>query len=101
MYEIGVSAHFTASHRLRGPFGLATERHSHRYRVDVWARGPALDENGTLCDLAALQHVVDGCALALHHRDLDDLPPFHERNSTAEHLARYLFDVVTRELRAP
>ncbi len=94
MYEIGVTTHFTATHRLRGPFGPATSPHGHQYRVDVAVRGPVLDKYGTLSDIAVLQRAVDDCALTLNDQDLDDLTPFQDRNSTAENVARYLFDAI-------
>jgi 6-pyruvoyltetrahydropterin/6-carboxytetrahydropterin synthase len=94
MYEIGATTRFEAIHRLRGPFGPATERHGHHYRVDAIARGPNLNEHGTLCDVAMLQAALDSCARDLNGRDLDELPVFVDRNSSAENVARYLFDSI-------
>jgi 6-pyruvoyltetrahydropterin/6-carboxytetrahydropterin synthase len=101
MYEIGVSATFEAIHRLRGPFGPATERHGHHYRVDAIARGPTLDEHDALCDVAMLQTMLNSCARDLNGHDLDELPIFTDRNSTAENVAHYLFDTIAKRLAAP
>ena len=98
MYEVGVVAQFEAAHRLRGDFGPATRMHGHTYRVEVIARGPALRDDGTLCDLGVLQQAVDEEARALHYRDLDELAAFAGRNTTAEAVARHLFDVVAARL---
>jgi 6-pyruvoyltetrahydropterin/6-carboxytetrahydropterin synthase len=101
MYEIGVTATFEAIHRLRGPFGPATERHGHHYRVDAIAHGPVLDEHGALCDAAMLQTALNSCARDLHGRDLDELPAFADRNSTAENVAHFLFDAIASHFAAP
>ena len=99
MYEIGVVAQFEAAHRLRGDFGPATRLHGHTYRVDVTARGPALRDDGTLCDLGVLQQAVDNAVRALHYRDLDELDAFAGRNTTAEAVARYIHDQVAPHLK--
>jgi 6-pyruvoyltetrahydropterin/6-carboxytetrahydropterin synthase len=98
MYEIGVVAQFEAAHRLRGDFGPATRAHGHTYRVEVTVRGPALREDGTLCDLGILQQAVDAAVRALHYRDLDELDAFAGRNTTAEAVARHIHDQVAPTL---
>ena len=98
MYEIGVVAQFEAAHRLRGDFGPATRVHGHTYRVEVTARGPNLRDDGTLCDLGILQQAVDEAVGALHYRDLDELEAFSGRNSTAEAVARHIYDRVAPRL---
>jgi 6-pyruvoyltetrahydropterin/6-carboxytetrahydropterin synthase len=59
-----------------------------------------LGEDGTLGDVAVLQAIVDECTLALHQRDLDDLPPFQGRNSTAENVARHVYDQVGQRIQS-
>lgn len=94
MFEIGVVAEFEAAHRLVGDFGPATRRHGHTYRVEVVARGEGLAPDGTLANLAALQDAVRETTAALHYRDLDELPWFNDRNTTAEVVSRHIFDDV-------
>lgn len=99
MFEVGVIERFEAAHRLKGDFGPATRTHGHTYRVEVTVRGPALRADGTLCDIAMLQATVRRELDELHFRDLDDLPAFAGRNSTAETVAAHLFDRVKAALR--
>ena len=99
MYEIGVVAQFEAAHRLRGDFGPATRPHGHTCRVEVTVSGAALRDDGTLCDLGVLQQAVDVAVRALHYRDLDDLDAFAGRNTTAEAVARHIFDQVAPQLK--
>src|ERR671923_2830479 len=94
MFEVGVVAQFEAAHRLRGDFGPATRRHGHTYRVEVAVRGATLRDDGTLCDIGMLQGLVGEVVRRLHFRDLDELEPFTERNSTAEGVALYLAEQI-------
>lgn len=97
-FEVGVVTHFEAAHRLQGDFGPATRTHGHTYRVEVSVAGPRLREDGTLCDLGLLQPAVEDAVRALHYQDLDALPAFVGRNSTAEQVARYVADQVAPRL---
>ncbi len=98
VFEIGVVAQFEAAHSLRGDFGPASRRHGHTYRVEVGARGASLREDGTLCDISLLQRAVQEATASLHYRDLNELRPFEAINSTAEAVARWLFEQVVPHL---
>ncbi len=98
MFEVGVVAQFEAAHRLRGDLGPATRLHGHTYRVEVAARGPALRADGTLCDVGMLQGAVQEVVGALHYRELDELPQFAGFNTTAEVVARYLWQELASRL---
>ncbi len=91
MFEIGVVTQFEAAHHLNGDFGPATRLHGHTYRVEVSVRGPLLREDGTLCDLATLSDAAQEAVNQLHYHNLDELPTFEGKNSTAEVVAQLLF----------
>lgn len=95
MYEIGIVAQFEAAHRLKGDFGPATRTHGHTYRVEVAVRGPGLKADSTLSDISVLQGAVQDVTSTLHYRDLDELPAFIGRITTAEVVARHIFDEVS------
>jgi len=94
MFEVGVRAGFEATHRLRGDFGSATQRHGHAYRVEAAVRGPALSEDGTLVDVGLLRRLLDEAVGPLHGRGLDTLEVFQGQNTTAEVVAHHLFEVL-------
>ncbi|HEY8475554.1 MAG TPA: 6-carboxytetrahydropterin synthase [Chloroflexota bacterium] len=98
MFEVGVVAHFEAAHRLRGAFGPATRLHGHTYRVEVRVAGEALQPDGTLCDLGALRQVVEEVVGTLRYRDLDEVELFAGQNTTAEVVARAIFEAVAMRL---
>jgi 6-pyruvoyltetrahydropterin/6-carboxytetrahydropterin synthase len=89
-FEVGVMAHFRASHALRGDFGPATVPHEHDYRVEAIVRGSALRPDGTLCDIAVLERALGDAVAELRGASLDALPAFRRRNSTAEEVAAHL-----------
>ena len=101
MYEVGVVARFGATHALRGDFGPASVPHGHAYRVEVAARGPALRDDGTLCDIGRLRTVVADVLAELDGRDLDETAVFGGRNTTAEAVAEMLCRRVAEALREP
>jgi 6-pyruvoyltetrahydropterin/6-carboxytetrahydropterin synthase len=94
MFEVGVHAEFSATHRLRGDFGASTQPHGHAYRVEAVVRGPALGPDGTLLDVEALRRLLDDALSPLAGRDLDTVPGLRGLNTTAEVVARYLFDAL-------
>jgi 6-pyruvoyltetrahydropterin/6-carboxytetrahydropterin synthase len=90
MYEVGVVEQFEAAHTLRGNFGPASRRHGHTYKVELVVRGDSLQDDGTLCDIGVLQEALKRAVGELNYRDLDDLPAFAKKNSTAEVVAGWL-----------
>lgn len=98
MFEVGVVGQFEASHTLRGNFGPATRRHGHTYRVEVAVRGMTLHDDGTLCDIGLLHDALGQLLAGIHYRDLDELDAFRDRNTTAETVARYLYEGIAPRL---
>jgi 6-pyruvoyltetrahydropterin/6-carboxytetrahydropterin synthase len=99
-FEIGVVAHFTASHHLVGDFGPASLPHSHAYRVEVGASGESLRQDGTLFDITRLQQALAAVIAEVDGTDLNDLSQTHlaAPNPTAEVVARFFFDRVASAL---
>jgi 6-pyruvoyltetrahydropterin/6-carboxytetrahydropterin synthase len=92
MYEVGVTAQFEAAHRLVGNFGPATRLHGHTYKLEATVRGAALQPDGTLFDITALQDAVAGIVADLHYNNLDDVPGLAGANTTVERVARYCWE---------
>ena len=94
MYEVGIVTGFEAAHRLQGDFGPAQRLHGHTYRVEIRVQGERLRDDGTLCDIALIQEAAGELMARLHYQNLDEVAAFAGRNSTAEAVARYLFDEI-------
>lgn len=99
MYELTVEREFCAAHAIvihgeREPF------HGHTWRVRVVVGGSELDGEGLLCDFHELEEAVDHVIPPLHNADLNSVPAFNQVNPTAEHVARYIADAVSKRVPA-
>jgi len=67
--------------------------------VRVTLAGPELDNIGLLVDFTELKRAVREIMGRLDHQFINDLEPFKTVNPSAENLAKYFYDEVTRLLR--
>ncbi|HUV40107.1 MAG TPA: 6-carboxytetrahydropterin synthase QueD [Planctomycetota bacterium] len=98
MYELVVEAHFASAHRLREYDGNCERLHGHNWRIEVRLAGERLNDLGMLCDFRDAKRIVREVTGRFDHRYLNDIPPFDELNPTTEHIARHLFDEVSKRL---
>jgi len=98
MYTIFKEYKFAAAHAIRGHTGGCENLHGHNYRVRVHVAAKELDSLGMVVDFADLKAVLDEVAGPFDHRVVNDIPPFDERNTTAELLSSYFFDEVARRI---
>jgi 6-pyruvoyltetrahydropterin/6-carboxytetrahydropterin synthase len=89
---------FAAAHQIRGHRGGCENLHGHSYRVRVWVRASALDALGMVVDFADLKAAMEEVVGPFDHRFLNEVPPFDQRNTTAELLAQYVFEQLRRRL---
>jgi 6-pyruvoyltetrahydropterin/6-carboxytetrahydropterin synthase len=96
-FEVSVAGWFAAAHQLRLPAaagGGLEPLHGHNWRVVVTCRGPKLDSMGVLVDFTKLKPALDRLLARLHDRHLNELPPFAERNPSAENVAVYVAEEI-------
>jgi 6-pyruvoyltetrahydropterin/6-carboxytetrahydropterin synthase len=99
MYQVSVEETFSAGHALRGYRGKCENVHGHNYRVRVTVEGPQLDSIGLLCDFVELKQVIREIIGRLDHQFINDLEPFQTANPSAENIAKYFYDQVTRQMK--
>jgi len=97
MYELTVSREFCAAHAIRIGDHLEPV-HGHNWRVILTVAGATLDTNGVVCDFHLLERALDAVIRPFHNADLNAMPPFHSLNPTAENVARFIADAVTKAL---
>jgi len=100
MYELTVQAEFSAAHALRGYPGKCARLHGHNFKIEVVVCGTELDDLGMLVDFRKVKARLQEVTEAFDHRNLNEVPPFDERNPTAENLARYLYEQLSDGLPA-
>ena len=109
-----IRTHFAAAHRLARPelsqeeneaiYGKCARPHGHghNYLVDITVRGPIDARTGMVCDLAALQRLVDDLVVEpFDHTFLNkDVPHFVDCVPTAENIALHIADKLASPIRA-
>jgi 6-pyruvoyltetrahydropterin/6-carboxytetrahydropterin synthase len=100
MFEITVEADFCAAHFLRDYVGKCANLHGHNYRVVAAFEGERLNRAGLLVDFTVVKALLRGIAESLDHKFLNELPPFLEINTSAENIAWYFHQELTRGLEA-
>jgi 6-pyruvoyltetrahydropterin/6-carboxytetrahydropterin synthase len=98
VFEIAKDFVFSAAHQIRLHGGKCERLHGHNWRVRVHARATELNRIGMVVDFADLQKLVGEIGQRFDHRNLNEIPPFDEVNTTAELLARFFYVEASRLL---
>jgi 6-pyruvoyltetrahydropterin/6-carboxytetrahydropterin synthase len=98
MFEVCVEQTFAAGHALRDYKGKCENVHGHNYRLQVTVAGERLCANGLLVDFIELKRVMRDVIEYLDHRFINDLPPFDVINPSAENMAKYFHDEISKNL---
>jgi len=98
MFTVFKDFTFAAAHQIRGHKGGCENLHGHNYRVRVHVASESLDALGMVIDFADLKKIVAAVVDPFDHRLINEIPPFDERNTTAELLSQYVFDEVSKLL---
>lgn len=98
MFEVTVEQTFAAGHALREYKGKCENVHGHNYRVQITVEGEKLNHIGLLVDFVELKKAVREVADRLDHQFINDLEPFTVINPSAENMAKYFYDEVSRRL---
>jgi 6-pyruvoyltetrahydropterin/6-carboxytetrahydropterin synthase len=98
MFQVSVEETFSAGHALRGYRGKCENPHGHNYRVRVTVEGPQLDRIGLLVDFVQVKQVIREVMGRLDHQFMNDLEPFKTVNPSAENVAKYFYDEISRQL---
>jgi len=96
MFEVKITRDFSAAHRVEDYPGNCERLHGHNWRVDVVARSAELDSLGMVIDFRKLKEATDKVLERLDHEYLNEVEPFTALNPTAENLAKYIFDELSK-----
>ena len=96
MFEISVEETFAAGHALRHYRGKCEKVHGHNYKVQVTIEGETLNEAGLLVDFVELKRLLHAVVDRLDHEFLNDVPPFDVLNPSAENMAKFFHDEISK-----
>jgi 6-pyruvoyltetrahydropterin/6-carboxytetrahydropterin synthase len=98
MYTIFKDFSFSAAHAIRGHTRGCQNLHGHNYRVRVHLAAGELDALGMVLDFSDLKTMMQEIVGPFDHQVINEIPPFDERNTTAELISRYVFEEIERLL---
>ncbi|MCL1879890.1 MAG: 6-carboxytetrahydropterin synthase QueD [Actinomycetia bacterium] len=98
MYTLTVKEHFDAAHALIGYPGECRNLHGHTWDVEASVQGTVLDEVGIVYDFKDLKRNLLAILDQFDHKYLNEVPPFDKMNSTAENLARVVYEQLGERL---
>ena len=93
MYRITVTTNFRAGHQLTLA-SMTEPYHIHDWIVEAAVGGQSLDENGLLFDFNKLKKNLENIVCQFDGRKLEDLKCFENMNTSAENVAKYIYDKV-------
>lgn len=92
MCTLAVSDHVMIAHSFAGEiFAPAQRLHGATYAVEIELRRAELDADGLVCDGGKTGATLKAVLAEFNYRNLDELPGFKGRNTTAEFLAGEIF----------
>jgi len=101
MFTIFKDFTFSAAHSIRGHTGGCENLHGHNYRVRIYLQARELDSLGMVMDFADLKAMAGEILGSWDHRVINEIPPFDERNTTAELLSEHVYREVEKRLSTP
>ena len=99
MLTISVDTHFWASHQLSLPDGSKEPVHSHNWSVTADVSGEKLSSMGLVMDFRRLKAMLDDIVAEFDNMALDSIDYFRPINSSAENVAKYIYEKL--QLRLP
>ena len=72
--------------------------HGHNWKVEVEVCGNKLDNIGMVIDFKEIRNMTKDVVNQLDHRFLNDLIPFKVINPTAENIAQYIYEELTKAM---
>ena len=98
MFEVSVEQTFAAGHALRNYKGACENVHGHNFKVLVTMEGTELDHTGMLVDFLDVKASMQDVIAKLDHRFLNDIAPFDVVNPSAENIAEYFYQQMSKGL---
>ena len=98
MFTVKIKADFSAAHHLREIGGKCETLHGHNFIVEVLVETQVLDEYGMVIDFRHLKAKTRKVLEAFDHKYLNELPMFQGQNPSAENIAVYIFQELTRKI---
>ena len=97
-YTLKILADFASAHTLRDYPGDCSRMHGHNWKLEVEVTAISLNNHGMGMDFKTIKTATRELAKTLDHRYLNDIPPFDTINPTAENIAQYFYQNLSKIL---
>ena len=98
IYTLKILADFASAHTLRDYPGDCSRMHGHNWKIEVEVIASELNTHGMGMDFKTIKVATRKLAKTLDHRYLNDIPPFDTVNPTAENIAQYFYQNLSKTL---
>jgi 6-pyruvoyltetrahydropterin/6-carboxytetrahydropterin synthase len=92
MFEISVDTHFLASHQLVLADGTKESPHEHIWEVTASVSSKKLNDMGIVMDFRDLTNMLENIVAPFDKKMLNNFEYFQKYNTSAEHVAKYIFE---------
>jgi len=92
LFTVTVETTFDASHSLAGADGHKEPLHRHNWTTSAEVACPGLDKSGVVMDFGRLKSMLDDIVAGLDNTNLDRNEYFKANNSSAETIAKYIYE---------
>lgn len=96
MFELKVTTHFAAAHRLKMVAKKCENMHGHNWKIEVCVGSKRLNNIGIIIDFGEIKKYVAEITAKLDHCVLNELDCFRNNNPSSENIALY----IAKELQA-
>jgi len=97
MYEVRVTANFSAAHNIRNYDGKCESLHGHSWKVEACVKGTTLNRLGFVHDFRTVKDTLKEVLSKFDHAYINEVAPFDKTNPTAENLASYIFSEMKKK----
>lgn len=97
-YTLKIIEDFASAHTLRDYPGDCNRMHGHNWKIEVEVAAERLDAVGMGVDFKVIKHAARSLAKQLDHRYLNDIEPFDKVNPTAENIAAFFYQGLSKAL---
>jgi 6-pyruvoyltetrahydropterin/6-carboxytetrahydropterin synthase len=97
MHTIKILTDFSAAHSLRDYPGDCANMHGHNWHLEISVSGE-LNASGMVMDFRTLKEQTKIIIDRLDHKYINEVKPFDELNPTAENIAKYVFDELSKTI---
>lgn len=97
-YTLKIVEDFASAHTLRDYPGDCNRMHGHNWKIEVEVVAEQLDPAGMGVDFKVIKNAARVLAKQLDHRYLNDIEPFNKVNPTAENIAAFFYQSLSKTL---